>query len=108
MCSSLLLSGLVLRSCGLAPSEADLQKLQQQAGRKIDFETFVKLAENFRSTHRGSDEDIREAFRAFDRDGTGYVSVNDLKQAMISLGERLNEEEVNELIREADLDADGR
>lgn len=105
---SLCLAGLVLRSCGLAPSEADLQRLQQQAGRKIDFETFLKLAENFRSTHRETDEDIREAFRVFDKDGTGYVSVTELKHAMISLGERLNDEEVNEMIREADLDADGR
>lgn len=100
--------GVVLRSCGLSPSEAELQKLQQQLGRKIDFDTFVKVAQNFRSTHKETDDDIREAFRVFDKDGTGYVSVSELKHAMVSLGERLSEEEVDELIREADIDADGR
>ena len=101
-------SGVVLRSCGLSPSEADLQKIQQQVGRKIDFDTFVKVAQNFKANNRETEEDIREAFRVFDKDGTGYVSVAELKHAMISLGERLTEEEVDELTREADIDADGR
>ncbi|CAF0891195.1 unnamed protein product [Adineta ricciae] len=100
--------GVVLRSCGLSPSEADLQKIQQQVGRKIDFNTFVRVAQDFRANHRETEDDIREAFRVFDKDGTGYVSVSELKHAMISLGERLSEEEVDELIREADIDADGR
>lgn len=100
--------GVVLRSCGLSPSEADLQKIQQQVGRKIDFDTFVKVAQNFKANNRETEDDIREAFRVFDKDGTGYVSVAELKHAMISLGERLTEEEVDELTREADIDADGR
>lgn len=101
-------SGIVLRSCGLSPSEADLQKIQQQVGRKIDFDTFVRVAQNFKANNRETEDDIREAFRVFDKDGTGYVSVAELKHAMISLGERLTEEEVDELTREADIDADGR
>ena len=100
--------GVVLRSCGLSPSEADLQKIQQQVGRKIDFETLVQIIQNFKATNRETEEDIREALRVFDKDGTNYVSVAELKHAMISLGERLTEEEVDELIREADIDADGR
>jgi len=100
--------GIVLRSCGLSPSENDLQKLQQQIGKKIDFDTFVRVAKNFKENNRETENDIREAFRVFDKDGTGYVSVAELKHAMISLGERLSEEEVDQLIREADIDADGR
>jgi calmodulin len=100
--------GIVLRSCGLSPSESDLQKLQQQIGRKIDFDTFVRVAQNFKLNNREIEDDIREAFRIFDKDSTGYVSVQELKHAMISLGERLSEEEIDELIREADIDADGR
>ena len=100
--------GVVLRSCGLSPSEADLQKIQQQVGRKIDFNTFVRVAQDFRANRRETEDDIREAFRVFDKDGTGYVSVSELRHAMTSLGERLSEEEVDELIREADIDADGR
>jgi calmodulin len=100
--------GIVLRSCGLAPSEAELQKIQQQIGKKVDFNTFVRVAQNFKSNTRETEDDIREAFRVFDKDGTGYVNVAELKHAMISLGERLSEEEIDELIREADIDADGR
>ncbi len=100
--------GIVLRSCGLSPSESDLQKIHQQIGKKIDFDTFVRVAQNFKGNNHETEDDIREAFRVFDKDGTGYVSVAELKHAMISLGERLTEEEVDELTREADIDADGR
>lgn len=101
-------SGVVLRSCGLSPSESELEKIRQEVGKKIDFDTFVKVAENFRSNHRENEEEIREALRVFDKDGTNLINVAELKHAMISLGERLNEEEIDELIREADIDADGR
>ncbi|CAF2068729.1 unnamed protein product, partial [Rotaria magnacalcarata] len=51
-----------------------------------------------------SEEEIREAFRVFDKDGNGYISVDELRNVMTSLGEKLTDEEVNQMIREADTD----
>ena len=58
---------------------------------------------------RDTEEDeIREAFRVFDKDGNGYISAAELRHVMTSLGEKLTEEEVEEMIIEADTDGDGQ
>lgn len=49
-----------------------------------------------------SEEEIREAFRVFDRDGNGFISAAELRHVMTSIGEKLTEEEVNAMIKEAD------
>ncbi len=56
-----------------------------------------------------SDEELRETFRVFDRDRNGYISAAELRHVMIDhvSGERLTDEEVNEMINDADLDDDG-
>ena len=57
--------------------------------------------------HR-SEEEIREAFRVFDKDGNGFISAAELRHVMTNLGEKLTDEEVDEMIREADIDGDGQ
>ena len=51
---------------------------------------------------------IREAFRVFDKDGNGFISAAELRHVMTNLGEKLTDEEVDEMIREADIDGDGQ
>ena len=55
-----------------------------------------------------SEEEIREAFRVFDKDGNGFISAAELRHVMINLGEKYTDEEVNDMIREADTDGDGQ
>ena len=55
-----------------------------------------------------SDEELREAFRVFDKDGNGFISAAELRHVMTNLGEKLTDEEVDEMIREADIDGDGQ
>ncbi|XP_063428906.1 calmodulin-like [Mytilus trossulus] len=53
-------------------------------------------------------EELREAFRVFDKDGNGFISAAELRHVMTNLGEKLTDGEVDEMIREADTDGDGQ
>ncbi|CAN8026142.1 unnamed protein product, partial [Ixodes persulcatus] len=46
--------------------------------------------------------DLREAFRVFDRDGHGFITTAELRHVVTTLGERMTDEEADELTREAD------
>lgn len=54
-----------------------------------------------------TDSELRQAFNIFDRDGSGTINAEELKQVMKALGEDLSEVEIDEMIREADTDGDG-
>ena len=42
------------------------------------------------------------------KDGNGFISAAELRHVMTNLGEKLTDEEVDEMIREADVDGDGQ
>lgn len=46
--------------------------------------------------------------RVFDKNNDGLISSTELRRVMTSLGEKLSEEEVEDMIKEADQDLDGR
>ena len=55
-----------------------------------------------------SEEEIREALWVFDMcGGNFFISTAELRQ-VINLGGNLTDEEVDEMIREADIDGDGQ
>ena len=55
-----------------------------------------------------SEEEIREAFRVFDKENNGYITTQEMRFVMSNLGEKLTDEEIEEMINEADEDDDGR
>ena len=44
----------------------------------------------------------------FDEDENGYICANELKYVMTNLGEKMTDEEVDEMIKAADADEDGQ
>lgn len=50
---------------------------------------------------QSEEDDLRAAFRVFDKDGNGFISPQELRQVMLNLGEKLTDEEIEVMIREA-------
>lgn len=46
--------------------------------------------------------------QVFDKDGNGYITAAELRFVMTNLGEKMTDEEVDEMVREADQDGDGQ
>jgi len=58
--------------------------------------------------NQDSEDDIREAFKVFDKEGTGYILIAELRHVLTNIGEKLTDEEVDELLREAEVSAEGK
>ncbi|CAK9268471.1 unnamed protein product [Sphagnum jensenii] len=103
--------GTVMRSLGQNPTEAELQdminEVDADGSGTIDFPEFLNLmARKMKDTD--SEEELKEAFRVFDKDQNGFISAAELRHVMTNLGEKLTDDEVDEMIREADVDGDGQ
>ncbi|XP_004481689.1 calcium-binding protein 4 [Dasypus novemcinctus] len=107
--------GACMRALGYMPTEMELLELSQHVkmrmGGRVDFEDFVdlmspKLREE--TAHMLGVRELHVAFREFDRDGDGRITVAELRQAAPALlGEPLAGPELEEMLREVDLDGDG-
>ena len=53
-------------------------------------------------------KELREAFRMFDKDKSGYIDAKEIRAVTTTLGEKLTDKELEEFMKEADLDGDGR
>lgn len=102
----------VMQSLGQNPTETELQdvikEVYQDGNASIDFKEFATLMARKIEDAEETEEELIEAFKVFDKDGSGFITASELKQVMIELGEILTDEEVEEMIREACVDGDGQ
>ena len=101
---------LMRTTTALSTSQVRRQKARASHGSEHHLigcaEFLTMMARKMKDTD--SEEEIREAFKVFDRDNNGFISAAELRHVMTSIGEKLTDDEVDEMIREADQDGDGR
>ena len=91
----------------IIPPALSFLQIDSDGNGTIDFPEFLTMmARKMKDTD--SEEEILEAFKVFDKDGNGFISAAELRHIMTNLGEKLTDEEVDEMIREADIDGDGQ
>lgn len=106
--------GSLLRSLGLKPSldqvEALIQKADSNNNGLIEFSEFVAMLAPELQPEKSpySEEQLKQLFKMFDRDGNGFITAAELAQTMAKLGHALTVEELTGMIKEADADGDGR
>ncbi|XP_050192526.1 calcium-binding protein 2 isoform X2 [Myiozetetes cayanensis] len=104
--------GECMRTMGYMPTEMELIELSQQiTGGKVDFDDFVELM-GPKMLAETADmigiKELRDAFREFDTNGDGQISMAELREAMRKLlGQQLNYREVDEILKDVDLNGDG-
>ncbi|ELK13263.1 Calcium-binding protein 2 [Pteropus alecto] len=104
--------GACMRTLGYMPTEMELIEISQQiSGGKVDFEDFVELM-GPKLLAETADmigvRELRDAFREFDTNGDGCISLGELRAALKALlGERLSQREVDEILQDIDLNGDG-
>jgi calmodulin len=102
--------GDVMRALGANPTNTELQEMIAEVDKdnsgKIEFNEFLDLFAR-KMKDPDTEEDLIEAFKIFDKDGSGNISAQELRHVMTTLGEKLTEEEADEMIREADTNGDG-
>ena len=101
--------GPALRVCGASPSQQELDMAIQSSGDKsnlITFEKFINIYENL-INNQDSEEDIINELKKLDKNGSGTITVNDLKNLLANYGDVLSKEEVDDVIQEANADKGG-
>jgi len=86
---------------GQNPTEAEVKKCchQHKPEERISFEVFLPILQTVcKSRTSDTAEDFIEGLRHFDKDGNGYISSAELRHLLTTLGEKLTDEEVEQLL----------
>jgi calmodulin len=103
--------GTVMRSLGQNPTDDELtamiNEVDADGNGTIDFPEFLTMMAR-KMSDIDSEAEIRAAFKVFDKDCDGFITVHELRHIMPTLGENLTDQEIDDMIREADITGDGR
>merc|ERR1711910_321690 len=101
----------VLRAMGQNPTEDELLNLVLEVdidgNGTIEFEEFISMMKK-KASEVDEEADLREAFKIFDRDKDGFISMKELKKVCSMMGTMLTKEELDQFMAEADKDGNGK
>jgi len=98
--------GECLRAFGENPTNAEVMKVlnnpsnDEMNSKMVTFDEFLPmLAQVKRQSQETSVDDMNEGLRVFDKENNGTVSAAELRHVLCTLGEKLSEEEVEQLLQ---------
>ncbi|OHT16324.1 Caltractin [Tritrichomonas foetus] len=101
---------IALRSIGFEPTKKEILHMISDADATADgvinLPLFMKMMTKKRD-EMNPDDEIKRAFHLYAEPGSKGITAGDIKRVSLELGENLTEEEIRDIIEEADRDGDG-
>ncbi|XP_021339437.1 neo-calmodulin-like isoform X1 [Mizuhopecten yessoensis] len=101
---------LVMRALGQNPTKVEVEDLLKDkdidGDGMINFDDFTKMMRVKMATTEVEAE-LSHAFKMFDRDNSGKINFEELRVALTCIGEKLTDDEVKDMLAEADRNGDG-
>lgn len=81
----------------------------QIATGRVNFDGFSNIAGHFLEEEdaEAMQQELKEAFRLYDREGNGYITTSTLKEILAALDDKLNSADLDGIIAEIDTDGSG-
>lgn len=87
-----------------------IKEVDKSNSGKLDFGKFCKLAARFVEVEDEGPAligELKEAFRVYDREGKGYLTVQVLRSILKELDDKLSNQDLDMIIEEIDSDGSG-
>ncbi|XP_036621562.1 centrin-4-like [Trichosurus vulpecula] len=101
---------IAMRALGFEPKKEEIKKMiaeiDKEGSGTINFEDFFAMM-SVKMSEKDEREEILKAFKLFDDDCTGSITLKNIKRVAKELGENLSDDELQEMLDEADRDGDG-
>ncbi|XP_006866347.1 PREDICTED: centrin-4-like [Chrysochloris asiatica] len=101
---------IAMQALGFEPKKEEIKKMIAEIDKKeigtIGFEDFFAIM-SVKMSEKDEKEEILKAFKLFDDDDTGSITLSNIKRVAKELGENLTDDELQEMLDEADRDGDG-
>ena len=101
---------IALRAIGFEPTKKEILHMiddaDAAASGSISLAAFMRMMTKKRED-LDPDEEIKRAFRLFCEDGKDGIRAEDIKRVALELGETLTDDELKDIVEEADRDNDG-
>lgn len=102
--------GAVMRSLGQHPSQRELEEMVAEVdtdgSMTVEFAEFIDMMAK-QLVEKAIEDEVKEAFAAFDKDKDGKITAQELIHIMKNIGEPLPQADIDEMIEEADINKDG-
>ena len=75
---------------------------------QLDFDEFVTMMTIHMKTANEMEKELQQSFKVFDVNGDGFINASELRQAMTTIGEKMTEKDINDIMKQWDSDGDGK
>lgn len=103
----------ILNTMGQLFDDAELNNLihknDPDKSGTVNFDGFFNIASHFleEDDAESTQQELKEAFRLYDREGNGYITTATLKEILAALDDNLNSRDLDGIIAEIDTDGSG-